>query len=149
MERSRHKSHSVMSVYRREADMFAFNYAGASTLQIKNVSLDSGTATLGTNAHMAAFGSFEYVINSKSVSDHLNFTVTRTDGGVFTSAADLVTANSDSYLFAMHMADSSNSSVTGFAGAGTAPSPTPEPATLALLGTGLVALGGFARRFRK
>lgn len=29
MERSRHKSHSVMSIYRREADMFAFNYTAA------------------------------------------------------------------------------------------------------------------------
>lgn len=32
MERSRHKSHSVMSVYRREADMFSFNYAAAAGL---------------------------------------------------------------------------------------------------------------------
>lgn len=32
MARSRHKSHSVMAAYRREADMFAFDYAGVAGL---------------------------------------------------------------------------------------------------------------------
>lgn len=121
---------------KENGNFFGFNYSGGSALTF------AGAKVGKPNGNLSDFGEFDYVLNS--ISSNGSFTVSRAGG--FTSATELAQANDYGYLFAMHVY---KGSITGWAGTNTTPAPTPEPATLALLGTGLVALGGFARRFRK
>jgi len=97
---------------------------------------------------MDGFGTFQYALKnttSQSMGSTLSFTVKRSDNGTFTSTAQLV---SGTYAFAEHLASNSSGSTIGYAGGGTLNSPVPEPASLAMLGTGLVALGGYMRKQR-
>ncbi len=103
------------------------------------------------------FGSFNQTVNSfdgfTHSSNQISFILADTSG-TWGSAANVLTANSSGYFVAAHIfvtsnpADASNGAiVTGFATNGT---PTvPEPATLLLLGSGLLAIGAGIRRNRK
>jgi hypothetical protein len=81
-----------------------------------------------------------------------SFTFTLTDNsGTWASAADVLTANNLGYDAAAHIAPlSGNGVITGYAAeiGGTITSPTPEPASLGLLGTGLLAVSGMVLRRR-
>jgi hypothetical protein len=128
---------------------FGFNVVG-STAGLNVSNLTSGfTFNSGGANNVSEFGAFQFTINgsgSTSTSD-LTFTVTRTGG--FSSVSQLYSPNSDGYAFESHVLvlDSSGNIVTtGFVGNGPV---TPEPASLALFGSGLVALGGVLRRRKK
>ena len=127
---------------------FGFNVVG-STAGLTITGLSSGFSQ-GAAGQMDGFGNFQFVINGPPPAGNpptaLSFTVSRTGG--FSSVFDIVTgsacANADQCDFAAHVY-AFGSGLTGFAGNGV----TPEPATLVLLGSGLLGLGGYVRRRTK
>jgi len=96
---------------------------------------------------MDGFGNFDVTLsccNPPGVTS-FSFTISRTGG--FSSASDIFEANSTGTHFAIHIAPT-NGNPTGFAGDGT-PTETPEPASMLLMGTGLLTLAaGLRKRFK-
>ena len=86
--------------------------------------------------------------------DSIHFTLTLSQGQ-WLDAADVLTKNDDGHSLASHIGVqncglATNTSCTGFAAWPPPSVPNvPEPGTLTLLGSGVLALGAFVRRFRK
>jgi hypothetical protein len=109
----------------------------------------SGFSLAGSGVEGGTGGSFfEFLMDGpqggSATTLPLNFTVTRTDG--FFNDFDLFEMNSDGYFAAAHLRDNATG-LTGFVAAnetpgtpGTNSSPVPEPATMVLLGGGLLAV---------
>jgi PEP-CTERM motif len=101
------------------------------------------------------FGNFNLQINSFDGFTHssstISFTLTNTSGGTWSSASQVLVANSSGFDAAAHIfvtsspANAANGALaTGFAAEGA--TVVPEPGSMALFGSGLLLLGGAVRR---
>ena len=129
--------------------IFGFNIVGATTgLNITNMVGVNGFAPAG--GQMDGFGNFDVTLqccNPANAVSSFSFTVSRTGG--FSSASDLFEANSNGAHFAIHIAPT-NGNPTGFAADTGQNTETPEPASMLLLGSGLLGTAaGIRKRFRK
>jgi hypothetical protein len=150
--------------------IFLMGVQGAVAVNVNAASWNLGTVT-GSNAGTGfitpsftnagagsedSFGTFNQRINSNGTvtedgypwsSDHISFALTDTSG-TWASASDVLIGNADGHFAAAHIFDSGNPAVAS-AGSGRVPlafatdavAAAPEPATVALLGSGLL---GFA-----
>ena len=128
--------------------IFGFNIVGSTTgLNITN--LVGVTSFAPGGGQMDGFGNFDVTLaccNPPNAVTSFSFTVSRTGG--FSSASDLFEANGNGAHFAVHIAPT-NGNPTGFAADGGQNIETPEPASMFLLGTGLLGTAaGLRRRYR-
>jgi len=128
--------------------MFGFNIQNGAAVTVSG--LPAGDSVIGSN-QMSSFGTFQVVINGPNAAhavSSLTFTVSLVSGS-FSSVSQFVT-NSDGHTFAAHVwtpTVTADGNLTGFVTDGS--NPVPEPGSLALLGSGMMALGGWFRRRRK
>jgi hypothetical protein len=127
----------------------AFGFNTNLTLASTDFSLPASNWGVKFNQNLSMFGNFYIDLAGKGNSrqDPLIFTVT--NAGI-NNENQFYIANSDGYHYAAHIADFTNGRDDDSAWfSDKATSPVPEPATLMLLGSGLLGLAGFRRKIKK
>jgi len=156
-------SNSAAGYYFVDGGSVAVNVDATSwTLGTVTGNSTSGSYSNGGSGNEDGFGSFKQTINSPNSggtnrSTEITFSLTDISG-IWSSAADVLTGNSQGYLAAAHIGVCTSSpctgsgahalATTGFAVNG-ATTPVPEPGSLALLGTMLIMLGGIGYVMRR
>lgn len=138
------------TMFGNSGDMFGFNVQGLTTgLAITNCVNCTGGGLSGQQ--MDGFGNFEVTVGGGTPPgvSTFSFTVTRTAG--FTNANQIFETNSGGWAFVAHVFNPNGptGAQTGFAANGT-PTSLPEPASMFLLGTGLLGFAaGVRKRFKR
>ncbi len=102
--------------------------------------------TNGGGGAIGDFGTFGYNVNMFDGPTNGVQTFVITILGTWSSAGDVLTANASGYSVEAHICPDGVGCMGGLTGYAAGRSPVPEPGSLALFGTGLLAIAGFLRR---